>query len=121
MRLFSNVWSENTALFERLMEIHSNSPKLYYGFKLLKYKENNKKMCNTFDHNFKNIPLYIYTEKGIIRKVIFCIIRWCPYFKNCKNGAYNPFCDKTLHMSLEQSLKCIEYKILCDTLTRKPL
>ena len=33
MRLFSNVWSENTALFERLMEIHSNSPKLYYGFK----------------------------------------------------------------------------------------
>ena len=34
VRLFSNVWSENTALFERLMEIHSNSPKLYYGFKM---------------------------------------------------------------------------------------
>ena len=33
--MFSNVWSENTALFERLMEIHSNSPKLYYGFKAL--------------------------------------------------------------------------------------
>ena len=31
--MFSNVWSENTALFERLMEIHSNSPILYYGFK----------------------------------------------------------------------------------------
>ena len=31
--MFSNVWSENTALFERLMEIHSNSQKLYYGFK----------------------------------------------------------------------------------------
>ena len=31
--MFSNVWSENTALFERLMEIHSNAPKLYYGFK----------------------------------------------------------------------------------------
>ena len=28
-------------------------------FKLLKYKENNKKICNTFDHNFKNIPLDI--------------------------------------------------------------
>ena len=28
-------------------------------FKLLKYKENNKKSCNIFDHNFKNIPLYI--------------------------------------------------------------
>ena len=34
--MFSNVWSENTALFERLMEIHSNSPKLYYGFNPLK-------------------------------------------------------------------------------------
>ena len=38
MRLFSNVWSENTALFERLMEIHFNSPKLYYGFKHDIYK-----------------------------------------------------------------------------------
>ena len=35
--MFSNVWSENTALFERLMEIHSNSPKLYYGFNNLGY------------------------------------------------------------------------------------
>ena len=31
----------------------------YLSFKLLKYKESNKKICNTFDHNFKNIPLYI--------------------------------------------------------------
>ena len=28
---------KNTALFERLMEIHSNSPKLYYGFKGLSH------------------------------------------------------------------------------------
>ena len=35
----------------------------YLRFKLLKYKENNKKICHTFDYNFKNIPLYI------IRKV----------------------------------------------------
>ena len=51
----------------------------YLRFKLLKYKEN-KKICNTFDHNFKNIPLYIR------RKVLFCSIRWCPYSKNFKNG-----------------------------------
>ena len=37
--LFSDVWSENAALFERLMEIHSNPPKPYYGF-------NEKKKCN---------------------------------------------------------------------------
>ena len=29
----------------------------YLRFQLLKYKENNKKICNTFDHNFKNTPL----------------------------------------------------------------
>ena len=39
--LFSDVWSENAALYERLMEIHSNPPILYYGFKDLYkiYKE----------------------------------------------------------------------------------
>ena len=36
--MFSNVWSENTALFERLMEIHSNSPKLY-GFNIKLHPE----------------------------------------------------------------------------------
>ena len=50
----------------------------YLRFKLIKYKENN--ICNTFDHNFKNIPLYM-------RKVLLCMMRWCPYFKNVKNGA----------------------------------
>ena len=32
--LFSDVWSENATLFERLMEIHSNPPILYYGFNI---------------------------------------------------------------------------------------
>ena len=39
----------------------------YLRFKLLKYKENNKKMCNTFDHNFKNIPLYIMSNVSLER------------------------------------------------------
>ena len=34
MRLLSNVWSENTASFKRLMEIHSYLPILYYGFNM---------------------------------------------------------------------------------------
>ena len=55
----------------------------YLRFKLLKYKDNNKKICTTFDHNFKNIKIYTC----IMRKVLFCIIQWCPYFKNVKNGA----------------------------------
>ena len=32
LRLFCGLWSENAALFERLMKIHSNPPILYYGF-----------------------------------------------------------------------------------------
>ena len=31
--MFSEVWSENAALFERLIVIQSNPPILYYGFK----------------------------------------------------------------------------------------
>ena len=31
--MFSDVWSDNAAVFERLLEIHSNPPILYYGFK----------------------------------------------------------------------------------------
>ena len=30
----------------------------YLRLKLLKYKENDKKICDTLDHNFKTIPLY---------------------------------------------------------------
>ena len=32
VRLFSDVWSKNAALFKRLMKIHSNPPILHYGF-----------------------------------------------------------------------------------------
>ena len=55
--MFSNVWSENTALFERLMEIHSNSPKLYYGFKPTMQK-------TTFNINMQEdgIPCVLHTE-----------------------------------------------------------
>ena len=31
--MFFDVWSENASLFERLMEIYSDPPILYYGFK----------------------------------------------------------------------------------------
>ena len=36
--LFSDVWSENAALFERLIEIHSNPPILYFGSKRWKVR-----------------------------------------------------------------------------------
>ena len=66
----------------------------YLRFKLLKYKENNKKICNIFIITPKIFP----NEKGIITKVLFCIIRWCPYFKIVQKIALNPFCDKSLRI-----------------------
>ena len=36
--------------------------------KFLKYKENNKKMYDTFDHNFKNIPSYTMSYVLIIER-----------------------------------------------------
>ena len=52
----SDVWSENAALFERLMEIHSNPPILYYGFlkQTKKTKENLGFISNAKSHLQKN-------------------------------------------------------------------
>ena len=58
----------------------------YLRFKLLKYKENNKKICDTFDHNFKNIPLYIM-RKVSLERYYFVSYDDALTFKNVKNGA----------------------------------
>ena len=56
----------------------------YLRFKLPKYKANNK---NINKNSYLQKYSFVYNDKGIIRKILFCIIRWCPYFKNVKNGA----------------------------------
>ena len=68
----------------------------YLRFKLLKYKENNKKICNTFDHNFKNIPLYIMSNVSLER-YYFVLYDGALTLKMSKM-ALNAFCDKTLQM-----------------------
>ena len=65
----------------------------YLRFKLLKYKENNKKICNTFDHNFKNIPLYIMSNVSLER-YYFVLYNGALTLKMSKM-ALNAFCDKT--------------------------
>ena len=64
--MFSNVWSENATLFERLVKIHSNPPILYYGFKqpikkLTKYTEEEDKaqdfpICGSLKSKGKPLP-----------------------------------------------------------------
>ena len=68
----------------------------YLRFKLLKYKENNKKICHTFDHNFKNIPLYIMSNVSLER-YYFVLYDGALTLKMSKM-ALNAFCDKTLHL-----------------------
>ena len=62
--MFSNVWSENTALFERLMEIHSNAPKLYYGFKTM--KQTIGYSIRFTREKDKSIPAYSHTSFLIV-------------------------------------------------------
>ena len=39
----------------------------YSRLKLLKNKENNKKICHIFPHNFRNIPCYVMSEVSLKR------------------------------------------------------
>ena len=39
----------------------------YFALKLLKNKENNKKICHTYHHNFKNIHCYVISEVSLKR------------------------------------------------------
>ena len=57
-------------------------------------------MCNTFDHNFKNIPLYIMSNVSLER-YYFVLYDGALTLKMSKM-ALNAFCDKTLHMLTKQ-------------------
>ena len=70
----------------------------YLRFKLLKYKENNKNICNTFDHNFKNILLYIMSKVSLERPVLFCLIYDGALTLKMSKMTLNSFYDKTLHI-----------------------
>ena len=68
----------------------------YLRFKLLKYKENNNKICNTFVHKLKNIPLYIMRKVSLER--YYFVLYDCALTSKISKMALKSFCDKTLHM-----------------------
>ena len=68
----------------------------YLRFKLLKYKENNKKICNTFNHNFKNIPLYIMRKVSLER--YYFVLYDCALTSKMSKMVLKSFCDKTLQL-----------------------
>ena len=93
----------------------------YLRFKLLKYKENNKKNCNTFDHNFKNIPLYIMRKVSLER--YYFVLYDCALTSQISKMALKSFCDKTLQLLFYflYILDCIVSVIYISTLFRNLL
>ena len=67
----------------------------YLILNLLKYKENNKNICNTFDHNFKNIPLYVMRKVSLER---YFVLYDGALTYTISQLMLNPFCDGTLHI-----------------------
>ena len=51
------------------------------------------KMCNTFDHNFKNIPLYIMRKVSLER--YYFVLYDCALTSEMSKMALKSFCDKT--------------------------
>ena len=69
----------------------------YLRFKLPKYKEENKKICNTFDHKSKSIPFIYIMRKVSLERNYFVLYDGALTLKMSKM-ALNPFCDETLHV-----------------------
>ena len=59
----------------------------YLRLKLLKYKENNTKTCDTFDHNFRYIPLCIMSYMSLNRHYFVLYDSALITLKISKNGA----------------------------------
>ena len=79
----------------------------YLRFKLLKYKENNKKICNTFDHNFKNIPLYIM-RKVSLERYYFVVYTIVPLLQKFQKRRLSRFAIK-LFIYLYMPFSLIDY------------
>ena len=81
LRLFSDVWSENAALFERLMEIYSNPPILYYGsaqiWAFTDHKFNHLWNCLPSPNSWKYLCYFVYTKIMTYTCTVLCQTRLC--------------------------------------------
>ena len=68
----------------------------YLRLQLLKNKENNKKICHIFHHNFKNIPCYVMSEVSL-KRCYFALFDDGLTLKTLKL-AFIGFLIQTLHM-----------------------
>ena len=88
----------------------------YLRFKLLKYEENNENIYNTFDHNFKNVPIM---RKVSLERYYFVLYDSALTLKMSKM-ALNSFCDKNSSNSHEWK-SFPPATIRCGSLTSLPV
>ena len=69
----------------------------YLRLKLLKNKENNKKICYIFAHNFKNLPCYVMSEVSLKRFYLALLFDDGLTLKTLKL-AFIGFCIQTLRI-----------------------
>ena len=70
----------------------------YLPLKLLKNKENNKKICHTFHHNFTNIHCYVMSEVGLSLKRFYFVLFDDGLTLKTLKLAFIGFLIQTLHM-----------------------
>ena len=118
-QLFESVYEafryhSNSFIAKRVISIFVNLRYVYLRLKLLNHKENNKKICDTFDHNFYIIPLYI-TNKVYQSKGIILYYMMVPLPKKFQKMALNPFCDETLLVNPDNMIKLKKKKLFRKT------
>ena len=91
----------------------------YLRFKLLKYRENNKKICNTFDHNFKNIPLYIMRKVSLER--YYFVLYDCAFLQKFQKWRLSRFAIKLFIsiMMIKMLIICLEGVIFWNDVQKK--
>ena len=81
---------------QKLISILINLRYMYLQLKLLKNKQNNKKICDIFHHNFKNILCYV-TSEGIVETVLSALFDNGLTLKTLEL-VYSDFCIQTLYL-----------------------
>ena len=76
----------------------------YLRLKLLKKKENNKKICHIFHHNYINIPCYVMSEVSL-KRFYFALFDDGLTLKTLKL-AFIDFCIQTLQLYYSKGTIC---------------
>ena len=105
----STIWKPNEELNEKTnISIFINLR--YLRLKLLKNKENNKKICHIFHHNFKNIPCYVMSEVSL-KRFYFALFDDGLTLKNFEIGIYRFLNSNSSNVNSAFNFKHIRHNV----------